>query len=314
MQSRRPEGAATSMTLGDEFRREMDVMMAALTESLPAIVGSIDTRAALPADAADVLADFREPLPPTGCGAMESIERLIDLNERAGGNAVGPKSFHFVIGGSTPAALAADMLANAYEAIPYTWVLTPVGVEMEIQALDWLKEMFGLPASWPAVMVTGATMANFVCLAAGRQWWGEQHGVDVSETGLAGLPQMPVLTSGFVHAATLKCIATQGVGRGNVRQFCRDDFGRLDIDAMAKALIELDGQPAIVVVNAGEVNAEDFAAYGAFRGRCRKSRFRYRRRSQVAQCALRFGLRIRSRLRTDGACLSVLGRLSAKRK
>ena len=258
MPSQELEEAVTFATLGDEFRREMDLMMEVLKESVPAVVGSIDTRVALPADAADVLADFREPLPRTGCGARESIERLIDLNERAGGNAVGPKSFHFVIGGSTPAALAADMLANAYEAIPYTWVLTPVGVEMEIQALNWLKEMFGLPVSWPAVMVTGATMANFVCLAAGRQWWGEQHGVDVSEVGLAGLPQMPVLTSGFVHAATLKCLATQGVGRGNVRQFCRDDFGRLDIDAMEAALVELDGQPAMVVVNAGEVNAGEF--------------------------------------------------------
>jgi len=248
----------TATGLGDEFRREMEVVMEALGKSIPKIVGSIDTRVALPADAAEVLADFHEPLPRTGCGARESIERLIDLNDRAGGNAVGPKSYHFVIGGSTPAALAADMLANAYEAIPYTWILTPAGVEMEIQALDWLKEMFGLPASWPAVMVTGATMANFVCLAAGRQWWGEQHGVDVSEVGLAGLPQMPVLTSGFVHAATLKCFATQGVGRGNVQQFCRDDFGRLDIDAMEKALVELDGQPAMVVVNAGEVNAGEF--------------------------------------------------------
>ena len=129
---------------------------------------------------------------------------------------------------------------------------------METQALRWLKELFGLPAGWPGVMVTGATMANFVCLAAGRQWWGEQQGVDVSETGMSGLPPMPVLTSGFVHAATLKCLAAQGVGRANVHKFCRDDFGRLDIDAMEKALIELDGAPALVVVNAGEVNAGEF--------------------------------------------------------
>ncbi|MDH3987937.1 MAG: aminotransferase class V-fold PLP-dependent enzyme, partial [Gammaproteobacteria bacterium] len=110
----------------------------------------------------------------------------------------------------------------------------------------------------PGVIVTGATMANFVCLASGRQWWGEQLGFDISEDGLAGKPQMPVLTSGFVHAATLKCLAVQGVGRGNVQRFCRDDFGRLDIDAMEKALVELDGQPAMMIVNAGEVNAGEF--------------------------------------------------------
>ena len=244
--------------IGREFRREMDTLMTYLKEEIPTVVGSIDERIALPPQAGDVLADFREPLPDTGNGAQATIEKLIELNDAAGGNVVGPKSYHFVIGGSTPAALAADLLATAYEAITYTWILSPTGVEMEVQALDWLKELFGLPSDWPGVIVTGATMANFVCLAAGRQWRGEQHGVDVSETGLAGLPQMPVLTSGFVHAATLKCLATQGVGRGNVQKFSRDDFGRMDLDGMARALDELDGAPALVVVNAGEVNAGEF--------------------------------------------------------
>jgi len=248
----------STQDIGTLFRREMARLMKYLGDEIPRVVGSIDERIALPPDAGKVLAGFREPLPETGSGAQAVIERLIDLNEHAGGNVVGPKSYHFVIGGSTPAALAADLLATAYEAVTYTWILSPTGVEMEVQALDWLKELFGLPADWPGVMVTGATMANFVCLASGRQWWGEQHGVDVSETGLAGLPQMPVLTSGFVHAATLKCLATQGVGRGNVQKFCRDEFGRLDLDAMARALDELDGAPAMVIVNAGEVNAGEF--------------------------------------------------------
>lgn len=248
----------TQADLGEEFRREMDALMEQLKESIPKVVGSIDSRIALPPDSAAVLKNFHEPLPENGTGAQATIERLIELNEKAGGNVVGPKSYHFVIGGSTPAALGADLLATAYEAITYTWLLSPAGVEMETQALDWLKELFGLPESWPGVIVTGATMANFVCLASGRQWWGEQLGFDISEDGLAGKPQMPVLTSGFVHAATLKCLAVQGVGRGNVQRFCRDDFGRLDIDAMEKALVELDGQPAMMIVNAGEVNAGEF--------------------------------------------------------
>ncbi len=244
--------------LGPEFRAEMDVLMEQLKESIPAVVSGIDTRIALPPDADAALEDLREPLPEKGSGARETIERLIDLNERAGGNAVGPKSYHFVIGGSTPAALAADLLATAYEAISYTWILSPTGVEMETQSLNWLKELLGLPKTWPGVIVTGATMANFVCLAAGRQWWGEQLGADVSESGLSGMPQMPVLSSGFIHAATLKCLAVQGVGRGNVQRFCRDDFGRLDLVAYEEALLALDGSPAMVIVNAGEVNAGEF--------------------------------------------------------
>ena len=243
---------------GDEFRRETGELLEKLQASLAEAILGTDDRISLPPGAEAALSGFYEPLPESGCGASAMLDRLLELCAAASGNTPGPRCFHFVIGGSTPAALIADLLATAYEQITYTWILSPVGVQMEVQALDWLKEMLGLPKSWRGVMVTGATMANFVCLAAARQWWGEQQGVDVSEAGLTGLPQMPVLTSGFVHAATLKVLATQGIGYGNVQQFSRDDFGRVDLEAMEEALVDLDGQPAVMVVNAGEVNAGEF--------------------------------------------------------
>lgn len=244
--------------IGNEFRSEMESLIEQLQEALADAIRSTDDRPALPPDADAALQELSEPLPHEGCGALQSIKKLLELNAKAGANTGGPKCFHFVMGGSTPASLAADLLATAYETVTYAWIVSPVGVRMEIQALNWLKEMFGLPASMTGIMVTGATMANFVCLAAARQWWGEQHGFDVSETGLAGVGQMPVLTSGFVHASTLKVLALQGVGRANIQQFCRDDFGRLDYPAMETALQELDDQPALMIVNAGEVNAGEF--------------------------------------------------------
>lgn len=241
-----------------DLRLEMQNLIGQLQDSLASVILSTDDRPALATGAAEALRDFHVPLPENGCGAAAAIEELVRLNDVAGSNTGGPRCYHFVIGGSTPAAQAADLLATAYEAITYTWILSPAGVAMERQALDWLKELLGLPANWAGIMVTGATMANFVCLAAARQWWGEQHGVDVSESGLAGLPRIPVLTSGFVHASTLKVLALQGIGRANVQRFVRDDVGRLDIEAMTRALNALAGQPAIVVVNAGEVNAGEF--------------------------------------------------------
>ena len=63
------------------------------------------------------------------------------------------------------------------------------------------------------MLTTGATTANFAALAAARQWWGEQHQADVATDGLAGLPPIPVLTSGFIHASSLKALAMLGVGR-----------------------------------------------------------------------------------------------------
>ena len=248
----------TRKDIGQEFRAEFDDLIKQLQSSLEEVIQGTDDRPALTRGAKHALESMLEPLPESGCGARQAIEKLMEYNAGAAANTGGPKCFHFIIGGCTPASLAADLLATAFETVTYTWVVSPVGVQMEVQGLNWLKELFRLPEHMAGVMVTGATMANFVGLAAARQWWGEQHGVDVSDVGLSGLPQMPVLTSGFVHASTLKVLALQGVGRGNVRQFCRDDFGRVDLEAMEQALISLNGQPAVVIVNAGEVNSGEF--------------------------------------------------------
>ena len=244
--------------IGEQFRGEIESLIEQLQASIANVVRGMDERPALTRGAEAALQVLKEPLPDTGCGAVASIEKLLKLNELAAANTGGPRCFHFIIGGNTPAAMAADLLATAFETVTYTWVVSPVGVQMELQALDWLKELFGLPGTMPGIMVTGATMANFVGMASARQWWGEQHGFDVSEDGMAGKPQMPVLTSGFIHASSLKVLALLGVGRANVRQLCRDNFGRVDIDAMRRALEDLDGLPALVVINAGEVNSGEF--------------------------------------------------------
>jgi len=250
--------SSQDMDIGSQFRGEIENLINQLQTALADAIRGMDDRPALTPGADAALKNLTGPLPDIGCGARKSIEKLLEINAKAAANTGGPKCFHFIIGGSTPAATAADLLATAYETVTYTWVLSPVGVQMELQALNWLKELFGLPASMSGIMVTGATMANFVGLAAARQWWGEQQGFDVSEAGMAGKPQMPVLTSGFVHASTLKVLGMLGVGRSNVQQFCRDDFGRLDIGAMQRALNELQGKPAVIVINAGEVNSGEF--------------------------------------------------------
>jgi glutamate/tyrosine decarboxylase-like PLP-dependent enzyme len=153
-------------------REESAALIAEIGGYLARALGGIDDRLALPPGAAASLESLPAPLPETGVGASEALRRLFDWNLQAGANTAGPRCYHFVIGGATPAAHGADLLATAFDALTYTWVTSPVGVSMEVQALGWLKELFGLPAAWPGIMVTGGTMANFVGLAAGRQWWG----------------------------------------------------------------------------------------------------------------------------------------------
>jgi glutamate/tyrosine decarboxylase-like PLP-dependent enzyme len=197
-------------------------------------------------------------LPREGDGALEALTALGALGRSAATRSSGPRFFHFVVGGTTPAALAADWLASALDQNAAAWVLSPLGTRLEVVALDWLRELFRLPADFGGALVTGGTMANFTCLAAARDWCAQRLGGSAAEDGLAALPQIPVLTSGYVHASAIKSVALLGLGRRGVRRLTRDQRGRLDLAALRAALEALRGRPAIVIANAGEVNAGDF--------------------------------------------------------
>jgi glutamate/tyrosine decarboxylase-like PLP-dependent enzyme len=201
---------------------------------------------------------FDAPLPDIGGGASQALQELIQGGMDAALNSSGPRCFHFVMGGSTPAALGADWLATVLDQVAYAWVSSPLAVKLEIVSLDWLKDLLALPSNWGGVFTTGATMANFVGLAAARQWWGHRHEVDVAQQGLNGLPQIPVFSSGYVHASAVKVLGMLGIGRSAIRILSRDAAGRLDVPALERSLGELDGAPAILIGNAGEVNAGDF--------------------------------------------------------
>jgi glutamate/tyrosine decarboxylase-like PLP-dependent enzyme len=192
-------------------------------------------------------------LPDDGDGTLAAVRDLAELGAATATRSSGPRFFHFVIGGTTPAALAADWLTSALDQNVAAWIASPLGTRLEVIATDWLRELFELPEDFKGVLVTGGTMANFVALAAARDWCAR----GAADRGLAALAQIPVLTSGYVHASAMKSLALLGVGKANVRKLARDRAGRLDLDALA-AELEAAGCPAIVIANAGEVNAGDF--------------------------------------------------------
>lgn len=199
--------------------------------------------------------------PEEGDGTLAAIDELVRASDGALRNS-GPRFFHWVVGGTTPSALAADWLTSTLDQSAFAWESTPLGTRCEELAIDWLKELFGLPTSWGGVLTTGATMANFTGLAAARRWWAQRQGIDIDAVGFAGLPAVPVLSSGYIHPSATKALAMLGIGRDTVRRFTRDDVGRLDLAALEDALRALRGAPAIVVGNAGEVNAGDFDPLG----------------------------------------------------
>lgn len=242
--------------------REIEDVIAFAVREARSYLATIPDRPARQPNAEAAAARFAgAALPDDGAGATAALTELV----RSGLDASvtnGPRFFHFVIGGSTPAAFGADWIATTLDQCAYAWVSSPLAIQLEVVSLEWLKDLLDLPRPWAGVFTTGATAANFVCLGAARQWWGSQYGVDVSEAGLAGLPSVPVFSSGHLHASSVKALSMLGMGRAAVKTFSADPTGRADLAAIERALRELDGAPAILIGNAGEVNAGDFDPLG----------------------------------------------------
>jgi glutamate/tyrosine decarboxylase-like PLP-dependent enzyme len=121
------------------------------------------------------------------------VRELIDAGMDAAIGSAGGRFFHFVVGGTTPAALAAEWLTAALDQNTGMWAASPFGAGMEVVATDWLKQLFTLQASWGGVLVTGGTMANYVGLAA-ADWRGFSFMKDPIGKALDGIKSPRVAT------------------------------------------------------------------------------------------------------------------------
>jgi glutamate/tyrosine decarboxylase-like PLP-dependent enzyme len=251
----------TSMASGPQ-RAEFDGVLRLLADEAERYLADLDSAPVRPKGLDDAVASAAAfgSLPERGVGASAALRELMDLRDGFLASS-GPRFFGWVTGGVTPAGLGGDWLASLVDQNNADWAGAPLTQELEAASIRWLLELFGLPTNWSGVLTTGATMANFVALAAARRWWGLRQGVDVDADGLAGLPPPHVLASGYLHPSDTKVLAMLGMGRGTARRLSRDSVGRIDLPALERELRDAanaGGPPAIVIASAGEVNAGDF--------------------------------------------------------
>jgi len=196
-------------------------------------------------------------LPLDGLGAKQALELFTQAYGEAITGSVGPRYFGFVTGGSTPAAIVGDWLTSVYDqnACDRSSI---AAAKIEASAIGMLRGLLGLPETFSGLFVSGATMSNFVGMAIGRQWWGEQHGINIAVNGLSNLPKLVVL-SGAPHSCIYKGLSMLGLGRESLHLVpTLPDREAVDISALKQALQAQAGQPCMVVANAGVVNTVDF--------------------------------------------------------
>src|SRR5918999_1131181 len=163
-----------------------------------------------------------------------------------------PRYFGFVIGGTHPAAIAADWLVSAWDQNSGLAGPTPAVVAIEAVAGAWVLDLLGLPAGASFAFVTGCQMAHVTALAAARNRVLAAAGHDVERDGLAGAPAPRVLAGAERHVTIDRALRFLGIGAGAVEQVPVDERGAMRADALRAALG--GDRPTILAAQVGNVN------------------------------------------------------------
>jgi glutamate/tyrosine decarboxylase-like PLP-dependent enzyme len=204
------------------------------------------------------------PLPEHSTDPAQVLALLDGFGSPATVATAGPRYFGFVIGGTLPAALAANWLAGAWDQNGSLRSMSPVAARLEEVVLHWIINLLQLPAGCEAGFVTGTTMASFTCLAAARTALLTRVGWNVEEDGLFGAPPLHVVVGDEVHVSLLKALSLLGLGRSRITRVPVDSQGRMRADALPK----LDDR-SLLCIQAGNVNT---GAFDPARDLCLKAR------------------------------------------
>ena len=229
--------------LDESVRRATDWLSSMPHRAVPSSVGPDAIGLELAAD-----------LPQSGTSADEVIRRLADAVEPGLMASGSGRFFGWVMGGTLPAALAADWLVSAWDQNAGMRDATPGVAVVEEVASRWLLQLLGLPGDAAVGFPTGGTMSNFACLAAARDTVLEAHGWRPG-IPLSDAPRIRVLVGEERHHSI--DLALRYLGLGAPEEVAVDGQGRMDARDLAHRLASQNG-PCIVCLQAGNIHSGGF--------------------------------------------------------
>lgn len=205
----------------------------------------------------DMRAAFGGPVPEGGEAAENVITELVKNAEPGLLGQTGPRFFAWVMGASNPAGVAADWLTSMWGQNPGNYYCSPAGAVVEEVTGQWLLDLFDLPGGCSVGFVTGATMATFSGILAGRHEVLARTGWDAEEQGLFGAPEIKVIIGEEAHATAFAGLQFAGLGRKRLTEVPPGPNMAMDAEKALAAIEKIDG-PAIVVLQAGHINSGAF--------------------------------------------------------
>jgi aromatic-L-amino-acid decarboxylase len=146
-----------------------------------------------------------------------------------------PGFFAYFANSSTAPAILAELLAATFNSNGMLWKTSPAATELEIVALDWLRQLLGLPEGLFGVIQDTASTATMIALAAARE---AVPGLDARRRGLVGQARLRMYASEHAHSSVEKAGVVLGVGQDGLRKIPVDAEFRMDAAALARAAEE----------------------------------------------------------------------------
>ncbi len=210
---------------------------------------------------------FQQPLPEDTTSQTEVYESFKDnILPYPLGNAH-PRFWGWVVGSGSPIGMLAEMLAGGLGL--QMGGGHSAGLHVELQVLDWFKQIMNFPDDASGVLVSGASMANLVGLTVARN---TQAPFDIRKTGLQnGHARLMTYASTEVHSCHQKNSELLGLGSDSVHYIPVNDDYQMEIDALHQAIEEDIAKgyvPFCVVGTAGTVKTGAFDDFHAIADIC----------------------------------------------
>jgi glutamate/tyrosine decarboxylase-like PLP-dependent enzyme len=245
------------MTTGPTETPERTALMRAAEHAFAWLDGLDGRSVATTATLEEMRARLGRPLAARGVPATQVIDDLVaDVEGGILGSQNG-RFFAWVIGGGTPAAMAADWLTTVWDQNAGIHACGPAASVVEEVAAGWLRDLFEMPQATSVGFTTGTQMAHMTCLAAARHALLRDRGWDVERKGLAGAPPIRILANAERHGSVDRAVRFLGIGSDSIVSLAVDDDGRVTPQTLAAALAA-SPDPAVVVLQAGELNRAAF--------------------------------------------------------
>jgi aromatic-L-amino-acid decarboxylase len=189
---------------------------------------------------------MREPAPEEGAPLAGLLDAYFDEWLPRTLTANGPGYLAYIPGGGIFSAAIADLVADTTNRFTGAWFASPPLVQLEANALDWIRDWMQFPPTSSGVFTTGGSMATFNAIVCAR----ERHlGVNIREGVL--------YTSTQAHHSVKKSAKLAGIAADRVRALPVDESFRMRGDALSAAIDE-DRRaglvPFLVVSSAGTTN------------------------------------------------------------